>query len=406
MTQEFEKVARDEAARAVFPVTAEQTLRMLSGKKRKTPSVLVLGRDGFSDNSKYLYLALASRSSGFPVYWGTFNSKLHAELTARHLPSFDLSRNPAEVLAALLEISCVVYCTNPAEATRSPLFRAALAGAHKLQLWHGIGLKRLDLQSTSRNNLLNPSYLAQLAGAVDIDEVLSPSSLYDDQWREAFGVDRVLRAGFPRNEVLVRPASENEMIGAPTVARDFCEQGFILFAPTFTPYGATPAWAEPQLLNILETFAQRLGLGLLIKPHPFDREPAGGMPKRGLTTTFLGSGTDVYPVLRHARALVTDLSSMASDFLLCDRPIFFFRSKVLEEHDYPERCMPELPGKHVREESVEAFMAAWESIEETAVARQRLRQLYFETDPLQACDAVIRRLVEVVQRKPSPNTAP
>ena len=308
MSQEFEKIAKAEAARAIFPYAAEQALRTLSAKKRKTPSILVLGRDGFSDNSKYLFLALASRSLGFPVYWGTFDSRLHAELAARHLPAIDLSRSAAEVLSALLEISCVVYCTNPAEATRSPLFRAALAGAHKLQLWHGIGLKRLDLQSTSKNNLLNPGYLAQLSGVVDIDEVLSPCSLYDDQWREAFGVQRVLRAGFPRNEVLVRPASENELIGAPTIPRELCEQGFVLFAPTFTSYGATPVWAEPHLLTVLETFAQRLGLGLVVKPHPFDREATGGMPRRSPSTLFLGPGTDVYPILRHARALVTDLS--------------------------------------------------------------------------------------------------
>ena len=400
MSQEFEKIARAEAAKSISSYNAEQMLRALSVKKRKTPSVLVLGRDGFSDNSKYLYLALASRSLGFPVYWGTFNSKMHVELTARHLPSIDLSRNPAEVLSALFEMSCVVYCTNPAEATRSPMFRAALAGAHKLQLWHGIGLKRLDLQSTSKNSLFNPGYLALLSGVVDIDEVLSPCSLYDDQWREAFGVERILRAGFPRNEVLVRPASEHELIGAPAIPRELCEQGFVLFAPTFTSYGATPVWAEPQLLKILETFAQRIGLGLVIKPHPFDREPTGAMPGCGPSTLFLGSGTDIYPLLRHARALVTDLSSMASDFLLCERPIFFFRSKTLEEEDYPACCMPELPGKHVREESVEAFMAAWKTIDETAAARQRLRQLYFETDPLQACDTVIRRLVEIVQRKP------
>ena len=62
--------------------------------------------------------------------------------------------------------------------------------------------------------------------------------------------------------------------------------------------------------------------------------------------------------------------------------------------------MPELPGKHVREENVEAFMTAWKSMDETAPARRRLRQLYFETDPIQACETVVKRLVEIVQRKP------
>jgi len=399
MSQEFEKIAKIESARAVLTHETEHMLRALSCKKRKTPSVLVLGRDGFSDNSKYLYLAMASRSLGFPVYWGTFDQRLHAELTARGLPAVNLAGNASDVVSFLFEIACVVYCTNPIEATRSPLFRAALAGAHKFQLWHGIGLKTIDLQNTASANMLNVKYLNQMMGVIDIDEVLSPSSLYDDQWREAFGVERVLRAGFPRNEVLVRPATDNELLGVAQLPGEFIEKGFILFAPTFTPLGTTPIWAEPRLLGILESLAQHVGVGLAIKPHPFDRPPPDGMPKRGPSVAFLGAGSDVYPLLRHARAMVTDFSSMASDFLLCDKPILFFRSKTLEDKSYPPRCMPELPGLHVREETAKAFATAWDSIGETEGARNRLKDLYFETDPLEANNTVIRRLSDVVTGK-------
>lgn len=402
LAQEIERVAKGEAKRALTGHEVEQTLRFLSGKKRKSPSVLVLGRDGFSDNSKYLYLALAARDLGFPVFWGTFNAKLHAELTRRNLPSIDLSSDPAKVLSVLFEISCVVYCTNPAEATRNPLYRAALAGAHKVQLWHGIGLKTLDLQRTAEGNLLNPGFLAQLSGAVDIDEVLSPSSLYDNQWREAFGVDRILRAGFPRNEVLLRDATEHELLDAPAVPAGFRERGFVLYAPTFTPQGATPAWADARLLDVLEKFVARIGVGLAIKPHPFDREPTPAEAARLSTpiTRLLGARTDAYPILKEARALITDFSSMASDFLLCDKPVLFFRSRTLELQDYPPQCLPELPGRHVRQETAEAFVEAWASIEETAGARRRLRELYFETDPLAASETIVRRINEIVTKQP------
>jgi len=401
MSKEFEKIAKLEAKSAVLKFETEHALRHLSTKKRKAPSVLILGRDGFSDNSKYLYLALAAKRLGFPVFWGTFNPKLVAELTRRKLPVIDLNGDPAAVLSVLFEISCVVYCTNPVEATRNHYYRAALAGAHKLQLWHGIGLKTLDLQNTAAANLFNPAMLTQLIGAVDIDEVLSPSSLYDDQWREAFGVERVLRAGFPRNEVLLRAATEHELIDAPAIPAEHRERGFVLYAPTFTPRSATAAWLDPRVVGVLEGFVQRLGLGLAIKPHPFDSDPTPAEAGRlSPSTLLLGAKTDVYPVLQHARAMVTDVSSMVSDFLLCDKPVLFFKSKTLEKNDYPARCMPELPGWHVREETVEAFMAAWESVEQTAAARRRLRELYFETDPLQACDTIIRRLSDVVEKKP------
>lgn len=401
MTPEFEKIARVEAKRAVVSYETEQALRLLSFKKRKSPSILVMGRDGFSDNSKYLYLALVAKSLGFPVIWGTFNPKLNAELARQGLPVVDLSGHPGTVLSLLIEVSCVVYCTNPVEAMQHPFYRAALAGAHKFQLWHGIGLKTLDLQNTGDQNLLNRDLLEQLMGAVDIDEVLSPSSLYDDQWREAFGVEHILRAGFPRNEVLVRPATEHERINAPTIPAELKERGFLLYAPTYSRRGTDPVWLDPRLIELLEGFAQHAGMSLVIKPHPFDREPTGKEAARlGKSALLMDPEADVYPVLQHAGAMVTDVSSMVADFLLCDKPVLFFRSKTLETRDYPEQCMPELPGPHIREESLKAFVAAWDSIGDTAPARRRLRQLYFETDPLQACDTIIQRLLEVVEKKP------
>jgi CDP-glycerol glycerophosphotransferase (TagB/SpsB family) len=201
----------------------------------------------------------------------------------------------------------------------------------------------------------------------------------------------------------VRPPTEHELIDAAPIPTAFRERGFVLYAPTFTRGSANPGWLDPRLLGVLEGFAQKLNVGLAIKPHPFDRDPTPAEAARlSASTLLLGSRTDAYPIMRHACAMVTDVSSMASDFLLCDKPVFFFRSATLEKKDYPPRCLPELPGVHVREETVEAFMAAWAGIEATAPARRRLRELYFETDPLQASDTIIRRLIEVVAAKTAP----
>jgi len=378
--------------------TAEN-LRIISMKKRKQPSVLVLGRDGFSDNSKYLYLALLAKSHGYPVIWGTFNHDLQKELERRNLPVFNLSGDPARTVTILMEISCVVYCTNPTIATGNFFYRAALAGAYKFQLWHGIGLKKIDLQNTATMNLLKPSTLSQLAGVVDIDEVISPSGIYDDQWREAFGVEKVFRSGYPRNEVLLREASDYELLNSPSLSDEFMNQGFVLYAPTYIGREALPIWRDAQLLSVLEKFARHVGLGLVIKPHPFDPDPPQGRV-RALPPTirFLNGNADVYPILKYARALVTDVSSLASDFLLCDKPILFFRSQALEQREYPLRCMPEIPGRHVREETPEAFIRAWETMDETAGARERLRRLYFESDPLRAGDELVGRISEIVTK--------
>ncbi len=399
MSDDFQKIAKTEANQAVLAHASEEKVRLLSTKIKKKPSILVLGRDDFSDNSKYLYLALLQRKVDCAVHWGTFNRALYAELSRRNLPVVDLGGSSARILSILMETACVVYCTNPVDATHNPLYRAALAGAHKFQLWHGIGLKSLDLQNIATTNLLDGSMLLQLCGVVDIDEILSPSSLYDDQWRGAFGVERIFRAGYPRNEVLLRPAREDELINVPTIPAPHLERGFVLYAPTFTipARRAIPAWQEPRLLGLLEGFADKLGMRLAIKPHPFDRDLTPDEAARLPSSILLLPGrTDVYPLLNKARVLVTDASSLVSDFLLCDKPVLFFRSKTLEQKTYLPQYMPELPGPHVREETAEAFAAAWDRIDETAGARRRLRQLYFETDPLAACESVIGHLLEIV----------
>jgi CDP-glycerol glycerophosphotransferase len=400
MNENMKKIVGREVSRAIMARDTEDFLRKISTKKRKQPSVLVLGRNGFSDNSKYIYLALMAKSLDYPVIWGTYNNALQEELSRRNLPVLDLSGDPAKIISILMEISCVVFCTNPKVATGNFYYQAALAGAYKLQLWHGIGLKQLDLQITSQMNLLNYNAISRLAGVVDIDEVISPSGLYDDQWREAFGVEQVFRTGFPRNEVLLREASNHELLNSPSLPDEFMEQGFVLYAPTFTSRESVPIWRDSHLLSVLEKFARHVGLGLIIKPHPFDPDPpvseVNALPS---TIRFLNAEADVYPILKYARALVTDVSSLASDFLLCDKPIFFFRSQALEKREYPERCMPEIPGRHVLEESPDAFIRAWETMDETAGARDRLRKLYFESDPLHASDELIGRISEIVIKK-------
>lgn len=390
MFKEIQKIAYDQAKNTNLESSKTEKISTISKKNKKTPAILVLGRDNFSDNSKYTYLGLLRSEKQIPIFWGTFNKELHENLTQRNLPSVYLGGPPSDVISLLLQFSCVVYCTNPAEATRDPLYRAALAGAYKFQLWHGIGKKTLDLQNTSRANLLDTNYLDQLLGAIDIDEVLSPSIHYDEQWREAFGVEKIFRSGYPRNEVLLRPSSEEEEINTPKLSESITNNGFVLYSPTYSSNREEPQWMRESSIIELMKFTSQFGTSLIIKPHPFDAKLISKETTKSTSQSLIiiDPNADIYPILKYANCLITDESSIAYDFMLCNKPIIFYNQGS------PAPSIPH-PGSYTTGPSQADLNYAWENELKNTGAKKIIKEYFFETPPLSATSEVVDRIIKV-----------
>ncbi len=84
--------------------------------------------------------------------------------------------------------------------------------------------------------------------------------------------ERLLRAGLPRSEVRLRPATGNEWLAVPSLPAAHIERGYVMFVPAWAEANQTPGWADAAQVSLLEAFAQRVGVPLVIKPHPLDRE--------------------------------------------------------------------------------------------------------------------------------------
>ena len=236
------------------PDTEEQArlLRRISRRKRKSPLVLFFGRrEAFSDNSKYLYLDSCREDYGFAPLWMTTSAQIAAALARHDLPVLNVAANRTETLRHLLKAAAAVYCINPNEALPEADCRAALDGAWKLQLWHGVFAGRQDLQVTDVAPALSPPLLRQLEGASSVDATLSPAASYDDRFMEAFGAPLLIRDGYPHNEVLERTPSPLDLIAAfPPPARPSGDTGpAILYCPSHTRLGQ-PLWRAPALIGL------------------------------------------------------------------------------------------------------------------------------------------------------------
>lgn len=216
--------------------------------------------------------------------------------------------------------------------------RYATGGAFVVQLWHGIPLKRIGLDSavTTRSPirfaagpisaLLRLSYRATQRR---IDLLPAASELVRGRLESAFALPdaRVPVTGEPRVDVLSRGTAEERRSTARAglarlAALPGADTRVVLYAPTWRDGEPDPAGPSPaqwrRLTAVLETHdavllrrSHHLGSGSAASAHP---------RVQGLDSAVVA---DVTPLLPAMDVLVTDYSSLAFDAALVPVPTVF-----------------------------------------------------------------------------------
>jgi len=297
----------------------------LSLRIRKRRLVLFFGRAAFADNTKYAYLHALSRQHDYEVLWCTSDDDLATQLEAHQLPVLRMFADLDRTIDILLHAAVALFTVNPNESLNGAVaLIGCLAGAKKIQLWHGVSVKRLTLQLISHLGVRDRALRAPWVASTGADVVLSPAQCFDAYWREVFGCRHLLRAGFPRNEVLVREPQTLEMLGAqlPDEVIEPLHDGRpnVLVVPTWQRHHAT-ALTENEFFTQALRFARAHKVNFFFKMHPtyFKRWEGSGVKTDGLV--LLDPGVDLYPWLNRFDALVTDYSSIMFDYLLTGRPV-------------------------------------------------------------------------------------
>lgn len=233
--------------------------------------------------------------------------------------------------------------------------RYAVSGAFVVQLWHGIPLKRIGLDSPETLRLPGP--LAQSRAGRPLRALLGgmfrgaarririlPAASHAVRGRleSAFGLpdDRVPVTGEPRVDVLSRGSAEDRR----TLARAAVERAagpvgpgsrLVLYAPTWRDGAPDPAVPSTAEWSALVDALERHDAVLLVRSHPLgagDYRP----PRASDRVRSLGSdlAADVTPLLPGLDVLVTDYSSLAYDSALVPLPVVFLAPDVT---DYARR---------------------------------------------------------------------
>lgn len=201
-------------------------------------------------------------------------------------------------------------------------------GAKTFNLWHGVGVKRIQRMrivgsGAAVYSAAEGSFRAR-AFADDRhtpDLVLSTSPSMTTVLAEAFGVARTrcLELGYPRNDHLHRFVPAPAPLADEAILAQLRDHKVIGYFPTFRDDSVSIPGGSPMIRELGE-IAGRQGARLLFKAH----DASEVQVEAGSSLVVLPPESDLNAYLAHCDVIVTDYSSVASDFLLLRRPIVLF----------------------------------------------------------------------------------
>jgi CDP-glycerol glycerophosphotransferase len=309
----------------------------------KSRTVIFVGIGFLGDNIKYAFFAFCkfAREHNIACYFLTEDTKQYEQLAGFGLPCIMpfTKKGTHEDFHILASTSVVVLAGYfHAQPGRASVSHALLQGAKMIQLWHGIPLKEIGLQSFSS---------AEIMAACGPFEALVATSLASrSSWAQRFSFHEFAALGYPRNDVFFRDLSPTDMINADrdnlsrAKAARSTGKPVVLYAPTFRNNGVE--WLKKAELDKIGAHCQARGYAFYLNLHPAEQYANQDLQRQYPDIAFVASQTDIYPFVKFADVLVSDYSSLAFDFLLLDRPLVFYRP---DHEDYITKSRPLIPGR-------------------------------------------------------------
>ena len=201
-------------------------------------------------------------------------------------------------------------------------------GAKTFNLWHGVGVKRIQrARVVGTGASVYGARKGSIVARVFADDrhvpdcVLSSAPGMTPILAQAFGVDpsQCLELGYPRNDHLVggEPVPPGMVDGR--IAERLRGVRVVGYFPTFRDDSLSIPGGAPVVSALAKIVGDQGGV-LLFKPHDSSEVKVGAAEP----LVVLPPDADLNAYLGLCDVLITDYSSVASDFLLLRRPIVLF----------------------------------------------------------------------------------
>jgi CDP-glycerol glycerophosphotransferase (TagB/SpsB family) len=207
-------------------------------------------------------------------------------------------------------------------------------GATKVNLWHGIPLKKIqkdnqfDLVRNPKNRLQKIKWaLRRVSDEKPTDYVLVTSDYLKPIFSSAFNTKNTIVCGYPRNDFLITDsidniATDDEKAMYNNIINKAKDHKVILYMPTFRD-------SEHRFFDVIsitqfESYLKEHNYVFYVKLHPKSKVNERFMELQSKYIKVINPEYDPYPLLKLIDVLITDYSSIYFDFMLTNKPIIFF----------------------------------------------------------------------------------
>lgn len=297
--------------------------------RRKKGLFVTIGRtgNGFVDNTKYFHLYLLQNHDNKKVFYISDTKNID-----KTIPNYVKHPSLKSILILLkaeyVIIDYSLWFVN---------FKYHLSvKAKKIQLWHGIGSKKIELATDtftkSKFKSIKILY-GILRGQLSKYLLISSTSDYYTQnlYKDAFRYKEIKPLGQPRNDVLFREPSDYDLIGTDRaiinkIRKEKKNNGtkIILYTPTYRKY------LNINIINLnkLNSFAKKNNFIFVIKHHVLTKN----INFTNMENVLLyNKSKDIYPLMAISDLMITDYSSIYLDYIILNKPIIFY---IPDYNDY------------------------------------------------------------------------
>lgn len=295
-------------------------------------------RGAFNDNAKYLFIEAQTMYPFVRKVWISKSKETVRGIRAKGMEAY----YSGSLKGLFLAMRAKFWFVN---AYTSDILFFASGGAVCVNLWHGVGLKKIEFAITTgplKKRFVEKTFTERFFHPESFrkpDFFLSPTLFQSVKFAEAFRipVSHCMPFGYPRNSLL---AQDNAFLASfvqtyePEATRLLIEK-MRLYHKVFI---YMPTWRDSQVnlftqemdLERLNTILQELNALLLLKPHA-NTKMTEAITKSLDHIILIDSKVDVYPLLPFTHLLITDYSSILYDYILQEG-----KDVILYLYDYDE----------------------------------------------------------------------
>lgn len=298
--------------------------------RNKNQIILFGNKNGsFLDNIKYFYLYLKEIKKDKKFFLVTSDKETYNLLKNKYknilyYPSF---------IAYRKLLTCGTFVADNNTWMNNCRFQF-LRGANIIQIWHGIGFKKIqrcNKKFIAETSSLYLRFYLNIVGKLPFyNALISTGTFFTERvFKPAFISDYFINTGYPRNDILVNPNKyEKAYINTDqktiNEVKEFKKKGTkcIVYAPTFRDTGGDAILDGIINLKDLNLFALENNFVFVFKFHPLPEYTS--ITEKFDRILWYENVKDIYPFLHMADAMISDYSSIYLDYLLLNRPIFLF----------------------------------------------------------------------------------